>query len=310
MTFQAIGDKVSASAELKLDIGGLPAISVSGPDDRLSGEAYAGEQRSIPLIVSNIGSAPAAGVRLSSTPPQGWSVTFDPKALPPIPVGGQAKVNALLTPGAKAIAGDYLLTVSADGEGVSQSVSYRVTVLTSTLVGRRRHRRHSDRAPGAGRRSRQVWPAMSEPVIRAEALTKRYGAALAVDHLDLTIEKGEVFGLLGPNGAGKTTTILMLLGLTEPSSGRATVAGFDPLRQPLEVKRRVGYMPDSVGFYDNLTGLANLRYTRRAVRPQVGRSGRADRRGAGAGAARRKPGRSRCAPIRAACASASRSPRS
>jgi ABC-2 type transport system ATP-binding protein len=102
---------------------------------------------------------------------------------------------------------------------------------------------------------------MSEPVIRAEALTKRYGAALAVDHLDLTIEQGEVFGLLGPNGAGKTTTILMLLGLTEPSSGRASVAGFDPLRQPLEVKRRVGYMPDSVGFYDNLTGLANLRYS-------------------------------------------------
>jgi ABC-2 type transport system ATP-binding protein len=102
---------------------------------------------------------------------------------------------------------------------------------------------------------------MSEPVIRAEALTKRYGAALAVDRLDLTIERGEVFGLLGPNGAGKTTTILMLLGLTEPSSGRASVAGFDPLRQPLEVKRRVGYMPDSVGFYDNLTGLANLRYS-------------------------------------------------
>jgi uncharacterized membrane protein len=135
VTFEAIGDKVSASADLKLDIGGLPAISVSGPDDRLSGEAYAGEERSIPLIVSNVGSAPAAGVRLSSTPPQGWKVTFDPAALPPIPVGGQEKVNALLTPGAKAIAGDYLLTVSANGEGVSQAVSYRVTVLTSTLWG-------------------------------------------------------------------------------------------------------------------------------------------------------------------------------
>ncbi len=102
---------------------------------------------------------------------------------------------------------------------------------------------------------------MSEPIIRAEALTKRYGSALAVDGLDLTVEAGEVFGLLGPNGAGKTTTILMLLGLTEPTSGRAIVAGFDPLRQPLEVKRRVGYMPDSVGFYDHLSGIANLRYT-------------------------------------------------
>ena len=104
---------------------------------------------------------------------------------------------------------------------------------------------------------------MSEPVIRTEALTKNYGNAVAVDHLDLTVASGEVFGLLGPNGSGKTTTILMLLGLTEPTSGTARVAGFDPLRQPLEVKRRVGYMPDQVGFYDNLTGVANLRYTAR-----------------------------------------------
>jgi ABC-2 type transport system ATP-binding protein len=102
---------------------------------------------------------------------------------------------------------------------------------------------------------------MSESIIRAEALTKRYGSTLAVDGLDLTVEAGDVFGLLGPNGAGKTTTILMLLGLTEPTSGRAVVAGFDPLRQPLEVKRRVGYMPDSVGFYDHLSGVANLRYS-------------------------------------------------
>jgi ABC-2 type transport system ATP-binding protein len=102
---------------------------------------------------------------------------------------------------------------------------------------------------------------MSEPVIRTEALTKFYGNAVAVDHLDLSIAPGEVFGLLGPNGAGKTTTILMLLGLTEPTSGTASVAGFDPLRQPLEVKRRVGYMPDQVGFYDNLSGIVNLRYT-------------------------------------------------
>jgi len=102
---------------------------------------------------------------------------------------------------------------------------------------------------------------MSAPVIRTEQLTKTYGNRTAVDRLDLSIEAGEVFGLLGPNGAGKTTTILMLLGLTEPTSGTASVAGFDPLRQPLEVKRRVGYMPDQVGFYDNLSGVVNLRYT-------------------------------------------------
>ena len=104
---------------------------------------------------------------------------------------------------------------------------------------------------------------MSEPVIVAEKLRKQYATTVAVEALDLTIERGEVFGLLGPNGAGKTTTILMLLGLTEPTSGRASVAGFDPLRRPLEVKRRVGYMPDQVGFYDNLSGVENLRYTAR-----------------------------------------------
>jgi len=104
---------------------------------------------------------------------------------------------------------------------------------------------------------------MSGPIILAEQLTEAYGTNVAVDHLDLAIEQGEVFGLLGPNGAGKTTTILMMLGLTEPTSGTARVAGFDPLRQPLEVKRRVGYMPDQVGFYDNLSGVVNLRYTAR-----------------------------------------------
>jgi ABC-2 type transport system ATP-binding protein len=106
---------------------------------------------------------------------------------------------------------------------------------------------------------------MIEPIIYAKSLSKRYGAALAVDQLDLAIEEGEVFGLLGPNGAGKTTTILMLLGLTEPTSGEARVAGFDPVRQPLEVKRRVGYMPDQLGFYDDLTGSENLRYVGRLM---------------------------------------------
>ena len=99
------------------------------------------------------------------------------------------------------------------------------------------------------------------PAIRAQGLTKRYGDLVAVDHLDLEVARGEIFGLLGPNGAGKTTTILMLLGLSEPTSGEARVVGLDPARQPLEVKRRVGYLPDSVGFYENLTGRENLRYT-------------------------------------------------
>ncbi|MCB1494482.1 MAG: ABC transporter ATP-binding protein [Bauldia sp.] len=106
---------------------------------------------------------------------------------------------------------------------------------------------------------------MSAPVIEASGLTKRYGRALAVDGLDLTIGAGEVFGLLGPNGSGKTTTILMLLGLTEPTGGSVRVLGFDPLRQPLEVKRRVGYLPDQVGFYDTLSARENLVYSARLL---------------------------------------------
>lgn len=101
------------------------------------------------------------------------------------------------------------------------------------------------------------------PVIVADGLTKRYGERVAVDRLHLQIRRGEVFGLLGPNGAGKTTTVLMLLGLSEPTEGTATVLGHDPTRDPLAIKRRVGYLPDSVGFYGHLTGRENLRYTTR-----------------------------------------------
>ncbi|HET8740549.1 MAG TPA: ABC transporter ATP-binding protein [Acidimicrobiia bacterium] len=97
--------------------------------------------------------------------------------------------------------------------------------------------------------------------IRTVGLTKQYDDVTVVDGLDLDIETGEIFGLLGPNGAGKTTTILMLLGLTEPTSGSMEVLGLDPRRYPLEVKRRVGYLPDAVGFYDDLTGRENLRFT-------------------------------------------------
>ncbi|WP_407178980.1 ABC transporter ATP-binding protein [Bradyrhizobium sp. STM 3562] len=100
-----------------------------------------------------------------------------------------------------------------------------------------------------------------DAVIVADGLTKRYGQASAVDQISFNIKKGEVFGLLGPNGAGKTTTILMMLGLTEISGGKISVLGYDPARQPLQVKRRVGYLPDSVGFYDHLTAMENLAYT-------------------------------------------------
>ncbi len=103
---------------------------------------------------------------------------------------------------------------------------------------------------------------MSEaPVIETYGLTKKYGDFTAVEDLNLEVRGGEIFGLLGPNGSGKTTTILMLLGLTDPTRGVARVLGFDPTRQPLQVKAHVGYLPDQVGFYDELTARENLTYT-------------------------------------------------
>lgn len=98
-------------------------------------------------------------------------------------------------------------------------------------------------------------------VIAAQGLTKSYDGVRVVDAINFDIARGEVFGLLGPNGAGKTTTILMMLGLTEISSGKVSVLGHDPARSPLRVKRKVGYLPDSVGFYDYLTASENLAYT-------------------------------------------------
>jgi len=101
---------------------------------------------------------------------------------------------------------------------------------------------------------------MGNFLIETKDLTKKYGEFVAVDSLDLKVRSGEVFGLLGPNGAGKTTTILMLLGLTEPTSGQVQVLGFDPVRQPLSIKSRAGYIPDQIGFYDELTAEENLVY--------------------------------------------------
>jgi ABC-2 type transport system ATP-binding protein len=98
-------------------------------------------------------------------------------------------------------------------------------------------------------------------IIELVDLTKRYGSFTAVDKLNLSIRKGEIFGLLGPNGAGKSTTILMILGLTEPTSGSARTCGTDPASNPIEVKKRVGYLPEDVGFYYNLSGFENLMFT-------------------------------------------------
>lgn len=98
-------------------------------------------------------------------------------------------------------------------------------------------------------------------VIDASNLTKRYGDFVAVDTLNLDISEGEIFGFLGPNGAGKTTSILMLLGLTVPSEGSATILGHDCTREPISVKRITGYLPESLGFYGELSARENLLYT-------------------------------------------------
>lgn len=100
-------------------------------------------------------------------------------------------------------------------------------------------------------------------VVETVDLTKAYDGITVVDKLNLRVEEGEIFGFLGPNGAGKTTTILMLLGLTEPTSGVVRVCGYNSTREPLKVKRITGYIPEKVGFYEDLTAVQNLAYIAR-----------------------------------------------
>src|SRR5512136_1208701 len=97
-----------------------------------------------------------------------------------------------------------------------------------------------------------------EPVILAKGLTKAYNHVTVVDNLNLKIEEGQIFGFLGPNGAGKTTTILMLMGLTNPTKGKASIGGFDSSHDTIKVKRIAGYIPEKVGFYPELSARYNL----------------------------------------------------
>jgi ABC-2 type transport system ATP-binding protein len=92
----------------------------------------------------------------------------------------------------------------------------------------------------------------TEAIIETQDLTKIYSGQAAVEKLSFAVHRGEIFGFLGPNGAGKTTTLLMLLGLTEPTSGRARVLGLDPARDPIKVKSKIGYLQENMGFYLDL----------------------------------------------------------
>lgn len=101
---------------------------------------------------------------------------------------------------------------------------------------------------------------MTRDVVQTSGLTKKFGGLVAVDHMDLSVNAGEIFGFLGPNGAGKTTTVRILCGLMMPTSGTATVVGHDVVTEPEEVKQRIGYMPQAYGLYDDLTVDENLEF--------------------------------------------------
>lgn len=131
----ASGGAASADAKLLLDITGRPSVSLSGPQGRLSGDATAGQERTFTFTLSNSGSAPARDVKLSASPPSGWKVAFNPEKVDEIAPGGTSDVGVSMTPSTQAIAGDYMVSVRANGDGASDNADFRVTVRTSTLWG-------------------------------------------------------------------------------------------------------------------------------------------------------------------------------
>jgi len=101
---------------------------------------------------------------------------------------------------------------------------------------------------------------MAEPVIQTEKLTRKFGSFTAVDEISFSVSAGEIFGFLGANGAGKTTAMKMLTGLLAPTSGQATVAGFDVYKQTESIRRSIGYMSQRFSLYDDLTPRENIRF--------------------------------------------------
>ena len=128
-------DKANAETDVALDITGQASVSISGPDGRLSGEAYAGKERSFDLVVRNTGSADAREVKLSGSGPSGWKIVMEPKEIATLPPDQEVKVTALVTPSDKAIAGDYMTTFTASSAGTTGDARFRITVMTSTVWG-------------------------------------------------------------------------------------------------------------------------------------------------------------------------------
>jgi uncharacterized membrane protein len=136
VTVRAQGAEAEASLTLTAEVTGQPKLSITAPDGRLSGQAYAGRETPLKIIVQNTGTAPARGVELSASEPSGWSVEFDPKEIAEIPAGTQVEATAKIRPAEKAVAGDYMVTIRArPEEGTSESAEFRITVLTPTLWG-------------------------------------------------------------------------------------------------------------------------------------------------------------------------------
>jgi uncharacterized membrane protein len=128
-------EDASATADLGLTITGQPRLEISGREGLVSTRASAGKETSVPVVITNIGTAPADDVELSGSAPSGWKITFDPKTVDRIAPNDNKEVQALITPTEKAIAGDYVSTVRASARGESASTNFRVTVTTSTMWG-------------------------------------------------------------------------------------------------------------------------------------------------------------------------------
>ena len=129
------GERAKTQTRLVLDITGQAAISLTGENDRLSDEANAGNEKRFTFVVRNTGSAEARNIALSASAPTGWKVSFEPKEVSLLAPNAEEKVAAVVTPSDKALAGDYMMTVRANGDGISESVNFRTTIVTSTMWG-------------------------------------------------------------------------------------------------------------------------------------------------------------------------------
>jgi len=135
VTARVAAEDASATSELGLDITGQPKLDVSGREGLVSTRASAGKETSVPVVITNTGTAPADDIELSGSAPSGWKITFDPKTVERIAPNDNKEVQALITPTEKAIAGDYVTTIRASARGDSASTNFRVTVTTSTMWG-------------------------------------------------------------------------------------------------------------------------------------------------------------------------------